>query len=181
MNEENYDELLSRVLQAAIRNQDAVDKACKEMIKATKNIEQKTNQLKNQINKEFEDAINYATNEVANNLIKKFELADRYAERAIARYKHVSFWNPIIFYVIVIIFGAFILIGMIKITSNMIPTEAEINERIKIMKQINSSISENQIELNYCDNRRCVKVNKNMSDQKFIGGNGEVYLILEGY
>ena len=103
MNEENYDELLSRVLQAAIRNQDAVDKACKEMIKATKNIEQKTNQLKNQINKEFEDAINYATNEVANNLIKKFELADRYAERATARYERVSFWNPIIFYIIVII------------------------------------------------------------------------------
>ena len=63
----------------------------------------------------------------------------------------------------------------------MIPTQAEIDERIKIMKQINSSISENRIELNYCDNRRCVKVNKNMSDQKFIGGNGEVYLILEGY
>ncbi|MEM7593467.1 MAG: hypothetical protein AAF383_18470 [Cyanobacteria bacterium P01_A01_bin.83] len=177
MSDNNYDDLLSRVLQAAIRNQDAVDKACKEMVKATQNIEQRTNQLVNHINKELEEA----TNKAANDLIKKFELADRCAERSTMRYERVSFWNPIKFYVILMIIGGFVVIGITVIMLNIIPTKAEISERIEILKQINSSISENKIELNYCDNRRCVRVNKNMSEQKFLGDNGEVYLILNNY
>lgn len=181
MSEEKYDELALRALQAAIRNQDAVDEACQKLINTTENIEKKSNQLVNQINNEFENTISIAANKVINNLINKFESADRYADRATARYKSVSFWNPIVFYLSAITIGVAGLIGMTKIMLNMIPTQAEISERIEIMKQIDSSISENQIKLNFCDNRRCVQVNKDTSDKKFVGENGEVYLILDGY
>lgn len=146
-------------------------------------LRQISNDLKTLFRQEVEKSMSSIASKGTVNLITKFREADQYSEKAAQRYKGVSFWSPIMFFLIVIVSGGVVLSGFTSIVSMVIPSYAEINQRFEAKKQIDLLISENDVKLTYCGDqkRRCVKVNKNELEKATYGDDSEAYVILDGY
>jgi signal transduction histidine kinase len=176
-------EKLESIMIIAAQNQNNARKAIETMEHESSRLRQTSNELRTLFRQEIEKSMSSMTSKGAVNLITKFREADQYAERAAQRYKSVSFWNPIMFFLIVIVSTGVVMSGFTAILSKVIPSYTEINKRFEKMKQLDLLISENDVKLNYCgeQKRRCVKVNKNELEKDLYGDDGEAYVILDGH
>jgi hypothetical protein len=102
-------------------------------------------------------------------------------ERGNNCYESVSLWAPAKLFLIVMIVGVSTLTVSTIILRNMLPSQAEIQERFEYKKQLDSYISKNKVILRNCDGRRCVKINKDeLKNENTYGSDDEVYVILDG-
>jgi hypothetical protein len=175
---------LANIIEAAEQNEVNAKIANQSMMETASKLDRIVNGFENHFKDKVESSTTSITKKISNDLIIRFREADYYAERAAKRYESVDFWTPVKYFLIVSIGGASIIAGATMIALKMVPTVSEVEQRFNEMKQIDLSISKNKIKLGDCgeSKRRCVKVNKNEFEKNVTyGGNGEVYLILDGH